>query len=548
MTLYETIEKNGKDNPDGIACEYFKYKMTHGQLKRRVDEAAASMAAHGIEKGDRVGICLPNSPDLLIVFYAVNKIGAVSVMLNPKSPSHELKRQIKMTKCKCLFFSRIAINAVTEMDSFKDMIMVCVPIISHMPIHIKLFLAKRIITGKSVSQFKSKYSNAYTLNEFLRQRAEVNKTTDDLCDAIIIFSGGTNGTFKSVVHSSLSLENSAKYALKSEEPLPDNISMMGILPAFHIFGLTVAIHLPLYAGGKIVLVPVFNLGIVTDIIRRECPTFFPGVPTIFERLLVHPKFIRLASKGKLNFKNFKHGFVGGDNLKNETRDKFNEIIKLNGGDGYISMGYGMSECCPICVNDRTSGYEESIGICFEDMKVRILDENSDNELSDGEVGEIVIASEHLMSYGFDEEGNITAPHEDEHGIKWLRTGDMGYIKENLLYYRCRQRRIIKVSGNTIFASSIEKIITDNLDIAKAAYVVPIPHNTRGFGAFAFVVTNKEINDDELLSVVRKVCKNKMISYAIPVGAAHISEKDIPYTAIGKISWGLLENKAKDLMN
>lgn len=153
-----------------------------------------------------------------------------------------------------------------------------------------------------------------------------------------------------------------------------------------------------------------------------------------------------------------------------------------------------------------------------------------------------------MSYGFDEEGNITAPHEDEQGIKWLRTGDMGYIRDNLLYYRCRQRRIIKVSGNTIFASSIEKIIMDNLEIAKAAYVVPIPHNTRGFGAFAFVVTNQEINDDELLSVVRKVCKDKMISYAIPVGAAHISEKDIPYTAIGKISWGLLENKAKDFMN
>ena len=547
MTLYETIENNAAANPKGIACRYFKYNMTNEELLGQSDRVAASLAAKGIHKGDRVGICLPNSPVLLAVLFGINKIGAAAVMLNPKSPANELSRQLNMTDCKLLFFSRISIMSVMKMQDGADRTYVCVPIMPHFPVHIKMFLAKTILSHSSIEQFKSKYEKAYTYKEFLGQAAECNKISDDKSDAVIIFSGGTNGTFKAVVHSSESFEKSAINCLETEKPLPDNVTILAILPAFHIFGMTVAIYLPLYAGGTAVLVPVFNLGIVTGIIKKECPGFFPGVPTIFERLMEYPAFMRLAKKGRLNFSNFRHGFVGGDNLTDEVRDKFNQIIRNNCGTGYISMGYGMSECCPVCVNNRESGYKESIGIPFEDMDIRILQEQSDTQLSEGETGEITIASSYLMSYGFDEEGNITRPCQGEDGKYWYRTGDIGYMKEGILYYKCRQRRIIKVSGNTVFASSIEKILKDNLDIAKAAYVVPVPHSTRGYGAFAFVVTGQEINDEELLVAVRNVCRNRMIPYAIPVGAAHIGENEIPYTAVGKISWGRLEKRAAELM-
>ncbi len=547
MTLYETIEKNTAENPEGICCKYFNYSMTYRELLNRINLVAGALVKAGFCKGDRIGIGLPNSPDLLAVLYAVNQIGGVCVMFNPKSPSEELARQLRMTKCKCLFFSRIAIDSVYGLKDFDNLTFICVPIMSHFPVHIKAVLSKRILSQKNMTQFKKKFVNAYNMSEFIRVSEYTDKETDDLSDAVIIFSGGTNGTFKAVVHSSKSFEESAVNCLETEKPLPKVVSMLAILPAFHIFGLTVAIHLPLYAGGTVVLVPVFNLGIVTDIIKKECPGFFPGVPTIFERLLEHPRFSKLAARGRLNFTGFRHGFVGGDNLTDEVRDRFNRIILENGGTGYISMGYGMSECCPICVNNKDSGFRESVGIPFDDMQIRILEENTDTKLMNGETGEITIASGHLMSYGFDEDGNITGPLKDDKGVNWLRTGDMGYVKDGVVYYKCRQRRIIKVSGNTVFASSIEKILQENLDIARAAYVVPVPHATRGYGAFAFVVTNSEVNDDELLTAVRNVCKNRMIPYAIPVGAAHISDKDIPYTAIGKVAWGLLENKAKNLM-
>lgn len=549
MTLYDTIVKNAKDNPSGIVAKYFSSKWSNADLLREADKVAGAVANMGVNKGDRVGVCLPNSLYLLSVLYGINKIGAVAVMLNPKSPSNELSRQLKMTECKGLIFSRIAIDAVVGMTEYdENMFMVCVPILPGMPVHIKAVLMSRLIKQNTIGNLKKKFKNAYTYNEFVQKTVPVDANTDDLADAVVIFSGGTNGTFKAVVHSSVSFEKSAETCLETEKPLPDVVSMLGILPAFHIFGLTVAIHLPIYAGGMVVLVPVFNMGILTGIIKKDCPAFFSGVPTIFERLLNYPAFAKSAKSGKLNFSKFRHGFVGGDNLTVEVRDEFNKIIKENGGDGYISMGYGMSECCPICVNNRESGWFESIGIPFDDMKVRILDENSDDELAEGEVGEITIASDHLMSYGFDEEGNHTEPYKNDKGEVWLRTGDIGYYQKGCLHYKCRQRRIIKVSGNTVFASSIEKILVDNLDIVKAAYVVPVPHDTRGYGAFAFVVTGREINDDELLKIVRGVCKDRLIPYAIPVGAAHIGEDEIERTALGKVVWGKLENKAKKLMN
>ena len=182
------------------------------------------------------------------------------------------------------------------------------------------------------------------------------------------------------------------------------------------------------------------------------------------------------------------------------------------------------------------------------MIIKILDENGDGDLSEGEVGEITIASEHIMSYGFDEAGNKTGPVADSEGIRFLRTGDIGYIKNGCLYYKCRQRRIIKVSGNTVFASSIEKILVDNIDMVKAAYVVPVPNETRGYGAFAFVTMDEKVENGELLKNIRAVCKDHLIPYAIPVGATCIDESEIERTALGKVVWGKLENKAKEIMN
>ena len=570
MTLYETIVRNAKEKPDRPAYTYFACTRTHGEMLTEVDRTADALALLELGEGDRIGLALPNSPALLNLFYAINKLGAVAVLMNPKSPSEELARQLKMTECKALFFSTISYRAVAGVGrlapELSKLYYIAVPILEHMPLTIRFALMGRQFGKPGMGAvYKAYPETAMTYSEFLKEgRNGIGRAAvpDDSAEAVIIFSGGTGGTFKAVVHSSAGLYESAVNCLKTEEPLPPDISMLAILPAFHIFGLSVAIHLPMVADGCTILVPVFNLGIVTRIIRRECPTFFPGVPTIFERLLSYPKFARLAAKGKLNFAGFRHGFVGGDHLSDEVRDAFNAVIRENGGDGYISMGYGMSECCPVCVNDRTSGEPECIGIPFETTMVRILKEcerdpdhpnayDPEDILPEGEIGEIAIASSYMMLYGYDEEGrrNEPCPVSDGEGTakRWLRTGDLGCVRDGKLFYRCRERRIIKVSGNTIFADSIERVIEENVPTVVKAYVVPVPHASRGHVAYAFAETAGEMPDDALLEVVQRTCKDKMISYAIPAGLTQITPQEVPRTAIGKIAWGKLENRAKELI-
>ncbi len=587
MTLYETILKNAKEHPGNLAYRYFHYSRTHADFLRDVDRTADALYAMGIRVGDHVALALPNCPKMLSLLYATNKIGAVVVFINPKAPAEELARQLAMTNCKALFFSSIAYDAVIKMKALKgkgtaqlaSMQYVVVSIYDFMPPTVCIALAWRSLGKPKGNTFRKLYKGcAMNFKEFIhassKAKAEIPEF-DENREAIVIFSGGTNGTFKAVVHSSAGLYYSAVHCLKTEEPLPESVSMLAILPAFHIFGLSVAIHLPLVAGGFIELVPVFNLGIVTNIIKRDCPTFFPGVPTIFERLLKHPKFAGLAKAGKLNFKQFRHGFVGGDNLTDEVRDAFNEVIRQNGGDGYISMGYGMSECCPICVNNRESAEEECIGLPFDTNKVLVLAETaealdaeaavkrsnnffSENDiLPDGELGEIAIASSYLMLYGFDEDGVRNEPFffegKNPHtGVKYadrfLRTGDMGYVRDGKVFYRCRNRRIIKVSGNTIFADSIERTMEQFVPGVKKAYVVPVPHKDRGYVAFAFAETDDSTNNEKLIADVQRICREYMIPHAIPVDARVVKEEEVPRTAIGKIAWGKLEARARELLH
>ncbi len=550
MTLYEVIEQNTNQSPTNQALQYFRYSQDYKEMLGCIHKVASGLSSVGIVKGDKVGICMPNTPELLHIFYGINQIGAVAVMLNPKSPKQELEKQIKMTGSKVVFFSQVAMAQITEIlqAGEKDVLFVSVPIMKHLPWVIKFVLEKRLLPYLTGKQFQKKYTNGISYCKFLEKKQEVVIARDDQEDAVIIFSGGTNGTIKAVVHSSDSFNQSASACLETEMPLPQRVRMLGILPSFHIFGLTVAIHLPYTVGGSVNLVPFFNLGILTKILKKECPEFFPGVPTIFERLLSYKPFQKAAKKGKLNFQYFRHGFVGGDHLSEEVKSAFNKVVEDNHGNGYISMGYGMSECCPVSVNNRVTDLEKSVGQPFRGTQIKICKEDNEKEQPEGESGEIVIASTYLMSYGIDENGTVTRPIPDSQGILWYRTGDMGYYDQGVLYYECRKRRIIKVSGNTIFASAIERVLKESLSFAENIYVVPVNHKHRGQGTYVFFVTTEKYSSQQSLEMAIKSCQGRVVKYGIPVGACCIHPKEVPLTALGKIAWGILETRANETIS
>ena len=570
MTLYEIVKKAASKVPKDVAYEYFDYERTYEDFIEDIDKMAYVLSVYGISKADKVGICMVNSPKLLTLLYAVNKIGAVAVMLNPKSKGKELYTELTMTDCAILFFSDVAIKNIYEYAILAQQNKI-IPVIKidtkeNLPIMFKLGIMKklypfswnsRIISciGReyyySYKDFFEKYNtlvienadNRYNVhNASAKQDNNVNEY-DDKEPAIILFSGGTTGEIKAIVHSSDSFNQSAKYCLKTEEPLPDKITMLAILPAFHIFGLSVAIHLPFVAMGKVILMPFFHADTLCRRFIKEAPSFMPGVPTVFERMLKNDIFKKAAMNHTINAKSFKHGFVGGDHLTEEVRNEFNNILRENGSDGYISMGYGMTECCPIAVCDRDIDEEACIGYAFPGNIIKICTPGTDIELEDGEKGEICVISPAMMLYAYTEKGRIIKPYGEN--VKMLHTEDIGYIRDGRIYFECRIRRIIKVSGHTIFATAVESVIDINENVEKA-YVVPVYHSERGQGVFAYIVVKKSDGEAKYRHIredISRMCKEELIPYAVPVGYRFIEEKDVPKTSLMKIAWGELEKMA-----
>ena len=534
MTLYEIVEDNIKNCGDMPAYEYFNKEVSYIEFGKNIDAVANALVAKGIKSGDKVGICLPNSPYMMDILYAVNKIGAVAVMLNPKSPLKEIKLQLKMTECKMVFYSSIVSKVFKhiELDS------VAVSIFKGLPLLFKFVCLKKVFPYYFA---RNNYRNFIKAGKEIK---DIQIARDDMADAVMIFSGGTSGECKAIVHSSASFNNSAINCIETEKPLPDRLSMLAVLPAFHIFGLTVAIHLPIVAKGKAVLVPFFHMGTLAKIIAKKCPTFIAAVPTIIERLLECERFKRYVKKG-IDFSEFRHGFIGGDHLKEEVRDRFNDIIKKCGGNGYISMGYGMSECCPISVNDRNTTIEKSVGRPFGTVEVMIFDDENQKEATEGEFGEIWISSSYSMKYTIDSEKN-KHPLVSYKGKEWVATKDMGYFKDGLIFYECRERRIIKVSGHSIFAESVEKVVKAHNKV-KDAYAVPVKHEARGYGVFLFVTVFDENDKNEKLEKeIIALCEANLVIYAKPLGIKFINEEDVPITPMLKISYGKLEERLKNI--
>ena len=542
MTLYEQLAYNAEKYKDNTALTYFEHKIKYSELLKKADSFSALLYEKGIRKHDSIALMLPNTFELVISLYAANKIGARVVLINPKTTAEELAKELKMTGANMLIFSTIAKNTVLNLlrdEHFLSLKYIYVDILKNLPLIFKTFCLKKLMPYGAIGEIRKNVGDD-NISAFSYRTGEVPICSDDSEEAVVIFSGGTSGELKGIVHTSASLNNSARSCANVVKHYDKKLSVLAILPAFHIFGLTVAIHFPIYSGGECVLVPFFHMNTIAKIVAFRCPNIIPGVPTIFSRILSSKTIKKYESKGKVDLSNFLWGICGGDYLSDELHDEFSAFLKRNNSGGYISMGYGMSECCPIAVGgpDDTGG---CVGNVFMGCAVSI------NDCVDGsDSGEICVQSDYLMKKYFYEDGLDKYPELID-GKYVLRTKDIGHMVGDKLYYEYRLRRIIKVSGNTIFAGNIENVI-ESCECVKECHVVSVEHKLRGYASFAFVVLSEDANKDKAYDVIYKVCKNELIPYAIPVHIEFVSENEIDRTALDKVAYGILEKKARKVMN
>lgn len=536
-TMYELVAATAQRFAENTALVYVGRRITYHALLADIDRCAEALLAHGVRPGDSVTLSMPNVPNAIVLFYALNRIGAQAVMTHPLSSPDELKHYLNETG------SRWAVTMDMFYGRFRDI------------------LAETSVTKLLICQFSDYLTNAKKLGFILTKGRKIDPvpTTDprilnwqpflrggggssgyerrgDPADtAVILFSGGTSALPKGIELSSANF-NALAVAMTAITDFQPGNSVLAILPVFHGFGLGLCIHTPLTTGAFAILVPEFSARIYIDNLIKYSPSFIAGVPTLFQALLADEKF------AKVSFEGLRGAYSGGDSLTSALKQRFDEAIAAQGSTVELMEGYGLTECVTACTVSPAHHYREnSIGIPIPGMWVKVADP-SGAELPYGTDGEICVTGPTLMrGYLNDAEATASTLRRHSDGRVWLHTGDIGAMDaDGYLYFKGRSKRIIKVSGVSVYPAQVEQVLEAHPKVRRVC-VIGMPDEYQMSSVKAFVVPAEGVAaDDRLRDELLAHCKKHLMRWAVP---RSIEFRDqLPTTLVGKIAYTQLEQE------
>lgn len=538
--LWEFMLENIDKYPNSPAYEYYGTKVSFKKFKLEIEEAARGLKELGVKKDDIVTIISPNIPEAIILFYAINMVGAVSNMIHPLSAVKEIENYLCMTNSKYVFTIDVTLDKVLEIRSntFIDKIVVMSP-------SNKMNKIVKTVYNLTQKKVKVPYEKDFIIswNDFIDfgylydGKFIYKRDTDD--PAVIMFSGGTSGKPKGIILSNKNFNAPTMQTGSMIEPAGPGDSILTIMPVFHAFGLDVCIHTPLSKGVKCTLIPIFNYKKFARLIKQYKPNFVVGVPSLLETM------INDESIKDMDLSFVKDIIVGGDVLTDQLKKSVDKFMKSHGSNATARVGYGLTEGSgPSTLMPRKIQPKESIGIPCQDMNYRIINPETLEVLGANEVGEIIISGPNVMiGYLNDPEENKKVFLKDKKNL-WLRTGDMGKMDENgFVYFSQRLKRIIVSSGYNVYPSQIESVISKH-PLVKEVCVVSKPHPYKMYVAKAFITLNKDvIFKDKVKKEIKDLCKEYLPKYSLPY--EYEFRDELPRTNIGKIAYKTLEEEEKN---
>lgn len=537
-SIYELIENTAKKYPDNISYNYYGTKRSYKQFIEEIKCCSEAFLQMGYKKGDVISICMPNTPEAIISFYAVNRIGAIANMIHPLSAENEIKQYVNDTKSRCLIVIDVAakkIKNISDETILKDIIVVSPS--DSMPVLLK--------TGYKLTKNKVKksdFSGMILWNDWMEKGRSLEKlpntsfgVSEDV--AVILYSGGTSGFPKGIELTNLNFNALAIQSFEACACLKPKDTVLAIMPVFHGFGLGICIHTVQYFGGTSILLPSFDVLTFDVLLKKYKPNIIAGVPTLYEALLKNRKF----EGADLSF--LKCVISGGDSLSVSLKRKIDTFLKEHGADIQVREGYGLTECVTgSCLTPLNEYKEGSIGIPYPDTYYKIVKPDSCEELPYNEEGEIVISGPTIMKQYLDNEeetAQVLRKHKD--GKVWLHTGDLGYMDEDgFIYFKQRLKRVIMSSGYCVYPQYIENVLDSHPDILMSC-VIGIDHEYKIQVPKAYIVLkdNVEVND-ELRKSIKIHCEKNLVRYSWP--AAYEFREELPKTLVGKIAYTQLEKE------
>lgn len=537
-TISGRVEEIVRRYPDYKAYEFMGKETTYTEMWDKINACARSLKAIGVRENDRVMICMPNCPQAVNMFYAINMVGAVAVMVHPLSAESEIAFYLRDSG---------AVAAITldqfypKFEKIMGMVDLQALIITSVADELKPLLAVGyFLTQGRKDMVTRPRSNVIMWKEFLKRGKpieiyKIKRKAQDPC--AILFSGGTTGVTKGILLSNLNFNALSKQIVATNPIFNPGDSMLAVMPVFHGFGLGVSIHSMLANGGRCILIPRFNAKSYAEMLGKYKPNFIAGVPSLYEALL------RNTTLEGLDLSCLKGVFSGGDSLSPELKKRFDAFLTEHGATITIREGFGTTECVTAsCLTPIHNQREKSIGIPFPDTYYKIVKPGTEDEVPYGDEGEICLAGPTVMMEYVnqpEETANTRRIHAD--GLTWIHTGDLGVMDEDgFVYFRQRIKRMIITNGYNVYPSQMEGIL-DACEYVQMSCVIGVPDPKKIQKIKAFIVLKPGFVPTEAIkTAIMDYCRSHIAKYALPYDIEF--RDDLPKTLVGKVAYRKLEEE------
>ena len=538
-TMFELVEAVAQKYPKHIAFDFMGRSTTYAEFVSQVHACAKALKYIGIRPGDKVTICMPNCPQTVVMFYAVNLVGAISNMVHPLSGENEIAFYLRESQSVAAitldqFYGKFA--AIRDKVELNHLIIAKIGDALSPAMKVGFALTQ----GRKIPKIPADAPVLYW-SDFLRQgkkfrstyRAKQQKTNP----AVILYSGGTTGTTKGILLSNLNFNALAAQIIATNPMFRAGDKMLAVMPMFHGFGLGVTIHSMLGNGGRCLLVPRFTPESYAKLMVKERCNFVAGVPTLFEALL------RLDCMNGADLSCLKGVFSGGDSLSIELKKRFDKFLFDHHATIQVREGYGTTECVTAsCLTPLHMAREGSIGFPFPDTYYKIVKTGTQEELPYGEEGEICLAGPTVMlGYVNNPEETAQTLQQHDDGLTWVHTGDLGMMDaDGFVYFRQRIKRMIITSGYNVYPSQLENILDAN-EMVHMSCVIGVPDPLKMQRVKAFIVLKPGIvASEERRAALMDYCRRNVAKYALPKEIEFRTE--LPKTLVGKVAYRELEEE------
>ena len=537
VSMYEMVRRCANKYPDLTAYSYYGNKVSYKSYLRKIDTCACAYARLGVQRGDVVSIVMPNTPEAIISFYALNKIGAVINMIHPLSSEEELKYGMELTKTKYALVADIVYSKVKKIkDDLKLKRIIFSSVGESMDPVTKIGYKLKTLgkVDNSLTDDTVSYSRFYSRSKFFTGTIKDKGKGSDI--AVMLHSGGTTGKPKCVVLTNKNFNAVALGLLETTQDMGPGVSTLSIMPIFHGFGLACTFHAVNITGGEAIILPTVSPKQFDETILKYKPNTIGCVPSLLEGL-PNSKKLRDAD---LSF--LKCIICGGDAISDKLCERLNDFLYDHGSDAKVRSAFGMTECTAGVTMVSKDRYKVgSIGYPIPDTDVKIIDPETHKECAPNEIGELCFSGPSVMvGYLNDEEEtkNVLKKHKD--GKTWMHSGDLGYKDEDgCIFYKARLKRMIVTSGYNVYPGQIEQIILEHPYVETCA-VVGVPHPYKKEVVKAYIVLKEGlVLNSEIKKSIKEHCEKNIASYALPYAYGY--RKELPKTKIGKVAYKELIN-------